>query len=126
MKAFPKFVKDRGYTINNSGKLDTSVCFMPVNSSPRNLNDVDYRFSSRTKTYDSDGNSQAIWGYFQRHANHIYIRNTGATFHKVVFVHELFHAASYHYGIYNQHTGNKDLKDEKLAQDFTDYIGYGR
>ena len=126
MKAFPKFVKSKGYDLKRAGKLHTSVCFMPVNSSPRNLNDIDYRFSSRTKIYDSDGNVGQIWGYFQRYTDHIYVRNTAANHHRVVFIHELFHSASYYYGIYDQHEGYKDSKDENLAQEFTVYLGYGR
>ena len=126
MNNFPKFVKSRGYKLKKSGKLHTSVCLMSVNSSPRNLNDADYRFSSRTMTYDEDGNVNPIWGYYQRYTNHIYLRSSVVNYHKVVFVHEMFHAASYYYGIYNQHKGNKDLKEENLAQEFTAYIGYGR
>lgn len=126
MSNFPKFVKSKGYKIKKPGKLHTSICLMPVNSNPRNLNDIDYRFSSRTMTFDENGNVDPIWGYFQRHTNHIYLRDSSVTYHKVVFVHEMFHAASYYYGIYNQHKGNKNLKDERMARDFTDYIGYGR
>ncbi|KKN67666.1 hypothetical protein LCGC14_0459250 [marine sediment metagenome] len=125
MSAFPEFVKSRGFNIKKAGKLHTSVCFMPMDSSPRNLNDTNYRFSSRSKSYDSNGEIHQIWGYFQRYTNYIYVRNTGASYHKVVFIHELFHSASYYYGIYNQHTGHKDLRDENLAREFTIYLGYG-
>lgn len=126
METFPKFVKERGYKLRKGGKLKLSVCMMPVDSDPRNLNDIDYRFSARTKTYDEDGNVQRIWGYFHRNASHIYLRNTAANYHRVVFMHELFHAASYHYGVYDQHSGDKDKKDEVMARDFTAYLGYGR
>ena len=125
MMAFPKFIKSKGYKLNKSGKLKTSICLIPMNDSPRNLNDVKHRFSSRTKTY-KNGEVERIWGYFQRHTNHVYLRNSAAGSHRVVFVHELFHAASYYYGIYGQHSGNKDLKEEQMAQDFTAYLGYGR
>ncbi|MDP2683493.1 MAG: hypothetical protein Q8P20_00395 [bacterium] len=125
MNGFGKFIYSRGYKIKRVGKLHTSVCLMPVDSSPRNLNDVNFRFSNRTKTYNN-GNVEIIWGYFQRYTNYIYVRNTVATSHKVVFVHELFHAASYYYDIYSQHPGNKDITEENLAQEFTVYIGYGR
>ena len=126
MSFFPKFVKERGYKMSKNDKLHASVCLMPVDDSPRNLNDINYRFSTRSRTYDDNGNVERIWGYFQRSTNYIYLRNSAVNRHKVVFVHEIFHAASYYYGIYDQHNGNKDLEEELMAQDFTDYIGYGR
>ena len=124
MDAFAGFVIGRGYKITKHGKLHTSVCLLPDTTSPRDLNDTYYRFSTRDKSYDEHGHVYEILGYFQRYYNHVYVINTVPTRYKVVFMHELFHAASYYYGIYAQHT--QPSQEELLAQDFTASLGYGR
>jgi hypothetical protein len=124
MEAFPGFVIGRGFKITKHSKLHTSVCLLPDSTSPRDLNDIYYRFYTRDKSYDEYGHIYEILGYFQRYYNHIYVINTAATRYRVVFMHELFHAASYYYGIYAQHT--RPSQEELLAQDFTASLGYGR
>ncbi len=122
--------------INN---LDTYVCIIhaKMNMSglhPRNLNDIKFRFANRTKEYTSDGRVYNIWGYFQRYNGNVYVRNDvlnddGGAVNggfKVTFSHELFHALSYKYGIYNQHKGNKGSVEEAMAEQFTDSMGLGR
>jgi hypothetical protein len=127
---FPEFAKKRGYKLTNSDKFETKVCVMPAKmeldgDSPRNLNDINYRFSERS---DKD----PLWGYYHRYKNYVFVRNdvkldNGKTNHhfKTVFAHELFHAMSYRYGMYNKHPGNRDRVDEVMAQQFTVYIGLG-
>ncbi len=140
MKNVVKFVKSKNYSLNDDiSNFNTSVCIMPANlhrfgRSPRNLNDIKYRFSTRSKSYTPDGRLYSIWGYYQRYNNHIYIRNdvllndgvTANNDFKTTFAHELFHAISYYYGVYYQHNGNKSGVEEKLAEDFTEYLGLGR
>ena len=38
----------------------------------------------------------------------------------IIFAHELFHAMSWHYGVFEN-----TEEDEKLAREFTEYIGLG-
>ena len=121
---FPAFVRSRGYKIN-SGIFTTKISLMPMNSRERNLNDIKYRFSERGVFCDLN-DPCILFGYFQIADNHIYIRNDAGSDYKVVFAHEIFHAASVFYGIYYQHTGPNHIVDENMAQEFTEYLGLGR
>lgn len=124
---FEVFIKNqKGYEIR--GKIvdfETNLCLMPLNSFPRNLNDMKYRFAERPGKF-------AVWGYFHRSPNNIYIRNDVILNGKnnrnfeVVLAHELFHALSYKYKIYEQHPGNKDQVEEFMAQKFTLFLGLGK
>ncbi len=135
---FPVFVIKKGYQINTDFVFTQNISLIPGTRKYngfgyRNLNDVKYRFLNRSKEYDEFGEVYPIWGYFHRDASYIYIRNdvlnedmTVNLKFKTVFAHELFHALSYQYDIYNQHRGNKDQVDEELSQKFTEYLGLGR
>ena len=131
VRFFPQFINKYYDFSDRVENFSQSLCLMPADVNQygqdvRNLNDISYRFVNRTKAYDEDGIPYPIWGYHQRSMSHIYIRNDvpNAEF-KTVFAHELFHAMSYQYGIYNQHEGDKDEADEKLARKFTRYLGLG-
>lgn len=131
VRAFPKFINVYYDFPNEKETLLQYLCLMPADveqhgQDVRNLNDINYRFFNRTKRYDEDGIPYPIWGYHQRSVSHIYIRNDvlNAEF-KTVFAHELFHALSWKYGIYNQHLGDKDVIDEKMARQFTRHLGLG-
>ncbi len=138
---FFEFMKDRhnDYKLENTNtKFDTSISFMPYikgkqGHQPRNLNDIKYRFVYRTKTY-TDGEVNIIWGLFQRAEDWTYVRNDillsdGKTKNQEtekVFIHEMFHAMSWHYKVFHQHSGNRDNVEERMAQEFTIYLGLGR
>ena len=104
-----------------------SISILPKDSNYRSLNDSDFRFYFRSKSYQN-GSVIPIWGYHQRMANAIYIFNEIRTKEKDKFItnpqfketfsHELFHAMSQQSGLYNSHVGNKDEVEEKLAQKF--------
>lgn len=118
---FIPFLKEKypEYNIDKDiSSFKTQLCFMPVGSKPRSLNDLKYRFATRVIRY-------RVWGYFEKATLNIYIRNDIALY-KTVFVHELFHSLSYRLGIFDQHSGNQDVTDEAMAQEFTEYLGLGR
>ena len=138
---FFEFMASRysNYKLENAeSNFDTSVSFMPYlegqqGHQPRNLNDIKYRFAYRPKSY-RNGEVRDIWGFFQRAEDWVYVRNDvllgdgKTTNHETikVFVHEMFHAMSWHYGAFNQHPGRKDSVEENMAQEFTIYLGLGR
>lgn len=97
----------------------------------RNLNDLTFRFASRSKEYDQNGDVYPIWGYSLRQSHFIFVRNDVLTEKnepsypfQVVLAHELGHALSYHYGIYDQHGSNKDVKEENMIRRFTKFLGF--
>lgn len=133
---FHAFLVQDGWHVESRSEFSQSVSLMPADlnrhgEAYRNLNDASFRFFSRTKEYE-DGQVVAIWGYHQRATKYIYIRNdvyrddkkVNNSF-KTVFAHELGHALSNYYGIYSSHKGNKDEADERLAKNFTKYLGLG-
>lgn len=134
-KKFVSFVRARGYNTNNIPQLHAEISLLPGHlnlggTDYRNLNDIDYRFFQRSKSFDMNGYAIPIWGYYQRAAHHIYIRNDVLTekkqknnefaFH---YAHELFHALSYENGVYSQHTGDPDAREELLANIFASSLG---
>ena len=140
----PKFfefmeIRHNDYNLKNKNtNFDTSISLMPYikgqhGHQPRNLNDIKYRFVYRPKTY-TNGEVDIIWGLFQRAEDWIYVRNDvllgdGKTKNQEtekVFIHEMFHAMSWHYKVYHQHSGRRDYMEEQMAQEFTIYLGLGR
>lgn len=124
---FKKFVKKKKITLDFTSKFSLKISFLSVGTEKRSLNDINFRFSSRTKEYDEDGDVIGIWGYHQRSSNYIYVFNLfdNPSF-ETVLAHEFFHALSFQYGLFNLHMGNKDKKDEKMAEEFTLFIGLGK
>lgn len=135
---FKSFLKSESLTGKAPTTIAFSVSLMPADASRhgteyRNLNDITFRFFNRTKEYDEDGNVYLIWAYSQRSNHYIYIRNDvlnddGKTVNSEfvkIFAHEIGHTLSYYYGIYDNHSGDKDAEDEKLARKFTTYLHYG-
>jgi len=122
---FPEFIKNKGFKMTNSEVFKTNISLIPVGTEKRSLNDSEFRFSNRSLLLDNNGNKTIIFGYFQRAVNHIYVRNDVADNYKVVFAHEIFHAASTYYGVYYQQGPRKADSEEFLAQEFTEYIGLG-
>jgi len=127
---FESFIKQkRFYKFKGDvSKFNVEICLMPLNSKSRNLNDLKGRFLKRAVQVP-------VWGYYQYSSNNIYIRNdvminkrVNKTFVKV-FAHELFHAMSSQFEIYDQHSLDPKLAsklEEKMARDFTEFIKLGR
>lgn len=137
VKYFPIFVKKYNF-IPDKQDYSFTISLLPANikrdgADKRNLNDIEGRFADRSKTYDDNGNPFPIWGYHQRAASHIYLRNDvllddGITPNPgflMVFTHELFHGMSYTSGFFDMHE-DKDLDDEMMADEFTVEMGLGK
>jgi hypothetical protein len=88
------------------------------------LNDETYRFRYRFVK------GITVTGYTDRSEKYSFaISDTSDSEFKVTFVHEMFHAMSMFYGVYENHPGtlsDKSRADEILAQEFTVWLGYGR
>ena len=135
LEKFPEFIRKRNlFSVNPKKSLSTSICLMPYKKGRqglnfRNLNDQEYRFSRRSSALGGDS---LYWGFFSRSFNDIYIRNDVLSKTSInkgfmhTFAHELFHALTYHYRIWHALPGDKDREDEKLARDFTAFIGFGK
>jgi hypothetical protein len=71
-----------------------------------------------------------VTGYTSFHFRYTFVM--GDTNHEnfdVSVVHELWHAMSWYYGIFQRHPGNESqrlIRDEKLAVGFTEWLGLGR
>lgn len=86
------------------------------------MNDIKYRFYNRSMRFELTGLTRANIGYTFN------ISNMNDPQFVVSFVHELFHAMSYHYGLFKNHPGNQSQKiarDEMYAEEFTLYCGLG-
>lgn len=135
LKDFPVFISAKGYSFHQKDFTQT-ISILPARmdrdgSNFRNLNDVLFRFSDRSKEYDKLGRLYPIWGYFQSSTSHIYLRNDilndDGTFNlnfKISLRHELFHALSFQYLIYEQHAGSKNKVEEELAEQFSQEVLY--
>lgn len=98
----------------------------------RNLQDYKWRFKDRMKFYDNNGSLVEIVGYTDRNINAIYMMNEplknnnelNSKFAEV-FCHELFHAMSNNFGVYDilgKNVVEKQTKDEMLAKEFTKFL----
>jgi hypothetical protein len=123
---FFKFVDSKKQSTfdNREDKFTWNISFLPIGSCYRCLNDESYRFKDRFIK------GITVTGYTDRSAKYSFaISNTGDSEFTVTFVHEMFHAMSMYYGVYENHPGDyaaKSRADETLAQEFTVWLGYGR
>lgn len=131
-KNFRKFLKSKNLSTQSIAGFQQSICLMPARmdrggNKVRNLNDANFRFSSREKSYTRDGKLYTILGYTHYENHSIYIGNDvlnddGSTNRRFVtiFSHELFHAMAWYYEI------TKPIDDEEVARQFTEFLGLGR
>lgn len=120
---FWKFVDAKDLQTNHRARFIWNVSFLPDDTCYRCLNDEQYRFRYRHV-------KGRLVGYTDRDQRYAFVlsNNRDREFN-VTFVHELFHAMSMYYGIYDNHPGNwsqKTAADERLAVEFTEWLGYGR
>lgn len=126
---FPEFARLQKIKINDqpTNEFSQFISLMPFQGAEghrsRNLND-DMRFAERTKFYDSANRELPIWGWTGYKNKTIFVRNdVPSREFSIVFLHELYHAQSHHYGIYDN-LKNPSHDDEILAHKFTDYLGF--
>jgi len=119
---FFKFVEAKGLKTSHRKSLRWNASFLPERPCYRCLNDETYRFRYR----HVHGN---LIGYTDKDIEYAFMSSVRDHQFSTTFVHELFHSMSMYYGVYNNHPGNwtaKTAADEVLAQDFTEWLGYGR
>lgn len=117
---FDGFIERHGLERAHSLPFRWSVSVLPDEDCHRCLNDLTYRFSTRFAQIE-------VWGYTSLDDRFIFILNQvlvsgrpGPLWQRV-WVHELFHALSMHYGIFASHaeTDAKRVKiDERFAKKF--------
>jgi len=121
-KNFFRFINFKGIKPREAN-FAWSMSFLPEGKCYRCLNDTSYRFKYRF----IPGN---VIGYTGKDEQYSWvISDYKDPQFNVTFVHELFHALSMHYGVYDSHPGSlkdKTNRDEILAQEFTEGLGYGR
>ena len=120
---FPKFIAMKGLKKLNDEPFEYSISLIPNSKNYRSMNDVRYRFANRFV-------KGLLWAYTSRDKKYIFMVNT---IHipeiPMIFSHELFHALSMHYGIFDSHAlfdKDKVRIDEGLADEFTVYLGLGK
>ena len=117
VKKFVDFVKAAGYNLPLGRSLIQNISLLNFDSNYRSLNDSEFRFYYRTKSY-KNGSIIPIYGYQQPSIGHIYIfkeiRKDGKinSLFRKKFAHELFHALSSQYGLKTKN------KEEILASNF--------
>lgn len=130
---FHEFLIKENRDISSKEKFIWNVIIIPFDNGYRNMNDNDFRFFIREKIYRNDGTILLIPGYTQHQLKDIFIVNEiinsdGTVNNRFVtiFAHEMFHALSWHNGVYQSHLGDKSQKDELLAVKFTQYLNLGK
>lgn len=118
---FP-FIERKGLEVTHREPFAWGISFLPERTCYRCLNDEAYRFRYRQA-------KGAVIGYTDKNSEYFFMTTIVDREFSVTFVHELFHALSMFYGIYDAHPGSWESKaaaDEKLAVEFTEWLGYGR
>jgi hypothetical protein len=119
---FFKFIDAKGLKTSHRASFKWNASFLPEKPCYRCLNDEAYRFKYR----HVHGN---LIGYTDKDVGYAFMSSVRDAQFNTTFVHELFHSMSMYYGVYDNHPGNwaaKTAADEVLAQDFTEWLGYGR
>lgn len=121
LENFKPFLKSKGLHAPRSGPLVWNWSLMRDGYCYRCMNDIKFRFAYRFVR-------QELWGYTGRDQEYSFtVSAVKMPLYRKIFTHEMFHAMSMYYGLYNQHSSNDYVKtdvDEKLAVDFTTYMGY--
>jgi hypothetical protein len=120
---FDDFLAKVGIRKLHDKRFDWSLSLSPWGNCYRCINDLEWRFRYRAARF-------WVTGYTSFNFRYTFMMgNTGHPNFNVTVAHELFHAMSYYYGVFEQHRGNRAQKiiaDEKLAVGFTKWLGLGR
>lgn len=116
---FPEFLKAKEIKVNTSRPFHWVLSFLPESDCYRCLNDLTYRFSERQFQAD-------VIGYTDKNSHYSFIFDDASDSEfKPTVIHELFHAQSMFYGLYDSHSEDdveKAQEDEVLADEFTNWI----
>lgn len=121
--SFSRFLSSKKLKAPHSGTFSWNWALLPDGSCYRCMNDIAYRFNRRFI-------KAPLWGYTGRNERFTFTvsdLNLKSPKYNKIFVHELFHAMSMYYGLYDTHAPNdveRTMKDEALAKQFTQYMGY--
>lgn len=114
---FNRFLDYKNLDQRDIAGFKWQVSFLPIDSQYRHLNDLKYRFINRSHFK----NVSTIPGYNNPQIKMLFVQDDLEDEHtKTIFAHELFHAMSWQFGIFR----NVEA-DEKLAVEFTNFIGLG-
>lgn len=119
---FFKYINARNLKAQNDLPFTWNISFLPIDNGYRSLNDEEFRFNNRFI-------GGRVIGYTDRNDRYAYMSSVHDREFDTTFVHEMFHAMSMHYGVYDNHPGTwmeKTEADERCAQEFTEWLGYGR
>lgn len=119
---FFKFTKAKNLRENHTDPFSWNLSFLPEDNCYRCLNDETHRFRYRFV-------HGHLIGYTDKDERYAFMSSVYDSEFNTTFVHELFHSMSMYYGVYDNHPGDyseKTNKDEGLAQEFTEWLGYGR
>jgi hypothetical protein len=117
--AFRPFLARHGLAVVKNHPFTFQVSLIPDEHGYRGLNDRTYRFRDRPGSED-------VWGYTSYASAYFFMLSDPQhpAFART-FVHELFHALSWHHGVFAAHAGayaQKLAQDEALARLFADEI----
>lgn len=117
---FESFIKSKGLKKRNNSNFKYHVALLPDTKNYRGMNDMKFRFADRFV-------KKELWAYTSRDNRYIFmVSSVDIPEMPSIFSHELFHALSMHYGIFDAHANTDServAKDEKLALEFEKYLG---
>jgi hypothetical protein len=120
---FMPFVAGKGLKPTHNRPFQWSAALLPNGECYRCLNDETWRFARRA----AHGNLTGYTSFTNRYS--FLLGNTRHREFDVTWVHELFHAQSYYYGLFDRHADDDAERvriDERLAVEFTESLGLGR
>ena len=123
IKSLDPYLKENHLEKIHNRPFDWSASLLPWGKCYRCINDLDWRFRYRQARFLVTGYTSLSYQYTFTVGN-IEHRNFD-----VSFLHEMWHAMSYYYGIYDNHPGDEAAKliaDEHLAVGFTQWLGFGK
>lgn len=119
VNSFPDFLRAKDINIDTSEPFYWFLSFLPEKNCYRCLNDLTYRFSERQFQAD-------VIGYTDKNSQYSFVFDDASDSEfKPTVIHELFHAQSMFYGLYDSHSEDdveKAQEDEVLADEFTNWI----
>lgn len=119
---FGRYIRRAGYHRTHHRPFHYRAALLPTGVEYRALNDTTWRFRGRT-------DPTLIWGTVVQDLGYMFlVGDTTEESFDVTFLHELFHAMSFFYGVVDQHGGTlEERKDaeERLARGFTRDLGHG-
>jgi hypothetical protein len=120
---FLPFIASKGLEREHGRAFEWKAALLPDGTCYRCLNDERWRFSRRA----ARGNLTGYTSFTNRYSFLLADPSHGEF--DVTLVHELFHAQSFFYGLFDRHADNDEDRvriDERLAAEFTESLGLGR